>query len=88
MLLTTVGSMIISDDDRARGGCCLGNDMARRIGSLKKCAVVVGAIIVAATLTACQDYRNAFNPIQVLCPGDFDPAENRCVIQTHGNADP
>ena len=58
--------------------------MACAVGFLEKCVVAAGAIIAAATLTACQDYRNAFNPVQLLCPGAF----NRCVIQTHGNADP
>ncbi|HIN93027.1 MAG TPA: hypothetical protein EYM99_09430 [Alphaproteobacteria bacterium] len=62
--------------------------MACAVGFLEKCVVAAGAIIAAVTLTACQDYRNAFNPVQLLCPGDFDPTENRCVIQTHGNADP
>ena len=40
---------------------------------------------VAVLLNSCQDYRNMFNPIQLLCPGDFDAAENRCVVQTHGD---
>ena len=42
---------------------------------------------VAVLLESCQDYRNMFNPIQVLCPGDFDPAKNRCVGQTHGDGE-
>ena len=80
--------MIIRNDQRPWDCWGLGNGMAHRISFLEKCVVVIGAITVAVTFTACQDYRNAFNPVQLLCPGDFDPTENRCVIQTHGNADP
>lgn len=39
------------------------------------------AVSLAASLTACQDQRNDFNPVNVLCPGDFDPVTNKCVIR-------
>ena len=39
---------------------------------------------LTASLTACQDQRNEFNPVNVLCPGDFDPVSNECKIQTGG----
>ena len=81
------GSMIIRNDQRPRGCWGLGNGMAHRISFLEIRVVVIGAITVAVTFTACQDYRNAFNPVQLLCPGDFNPAENRCVIQTHSDVD-
>ena len=51
-------------------------------------AVMAGAIIVVAALPGCQDYRNAFNPVQLLCPGDFNPGENQCVIQTRDSVEP
>ena len=43
------------------------------------------AFSVAASLGACQDQRNEFNPVNVLCPGDFDPVTNKCVIPTGGD---
>lgn len=39
------------------------------------------AVSLAASLSACQDQRNDFNPVNVLCPGDFDPVTNKCVIR-------
>lgn len=39
------------------------------------------AVALAGPLTACQDQRNEFNPVNVLCPGDFDPVTNKCVIR-------
>ena len=36
----------------------------------------------AVLLAGCQDQRNEFNPIRVLCPGDFDPVTNQCNIPT------
>jgi hypothetical protein len=47
--------------------------------SISLAAVV--AVTLAASLTACQDQRNEFNPVNVLCPGDFDPVTNKCVIR-------
>jgi len=43
-------------------------------------------VALAATLAvaACQDQRNAFNPVRIVCPGDFDPATNTCRIDTGG----
>ena len=40
-------------------------------------AVLAG---IAGTLVACQEQRDAFNPIRLACPGDFDPASNTCRI--------
>ena len=40
------------------------------------------AFCLTASLSACQDQRNEFNPVNVLCPGDFDPVTNKCKIQT------
>ena len=65
-----------------------GKGMVHGIGFSAKDVAMAGAIIVVAVLTACQDYRDAFNPVQLLCPGDFDSGENKCVIQTRGNVDP
>ena len=42
----------------------------------------VYAVLLVALLSGCQDYRDAFNPIQILCPGDFDPVSNDCVVKT------
>jgi hypothetical protein len=43
-------------------------------------------VALAATLAvaACQDQRDAFNPVRIVCPGDFDPATNTCRIDTGG----
>ena len=43
-------------------------------------AVVAVLAGVAGTLAACQEQRDAFNPIRLTCPGDFDPASNTCRI--------
>jgi hypothetical protein len=43
------------------------------------------AVSLAASLSACQDQRNDFNPVNVLCPGDFDPVTNKCKIATGGD---
>ena len=40
------------------------------------------AVSLTASLSACQDQRNDFNPVNVLCPGDFDPVTNKCKIAT------
>lgn len=45
-------------------------------------AAIAVALACAAGLAACQDQRNEYNPVRVLCPGDFDPVSNRCVIDT------
>lgn len=55
--------------------------MSKRSMSL---AVAV-AICLASSLAACQDQRNEFNPVNVLCPGDFDPVTNKCKISTGGD---
>jgi len=47
-------------------------------------AAIAAALVAAAVLAGCQDQRNEFNPVNVLCPGDFDPVTNKCVIQTGG----
>ncbi len=44
---------------------------------LAAAAVLAG---VAGSLAACQAQRDAFNPIRLACPGDFDPASNMCRI--------
>jgi len=62
--------------------------MVFSIRSATNNAVIVGAIIVVAVFPGCQDYRNAFNPVQLLCPGDFSPGENQCVIQTRDSVEP
>lgn len=43
-------------------------------------------VALAATLAvaACQDQRDAFNPVRIVCPGDFDPVTNTCRIDTGG----
>ncbi len=38
--------------------------------------------IVALTLAACQDLRDDFNPVRLVCPGVFDPTTNKCVVHT------
>lgn len=43
---------------------------------------LVAAAVITAALAACQDRRNEFNPVKLLCPGDFDAETNKCVIQT------
>ncbi len=45
-------------------------------------AVVVS---LAASLGACQDQRVEFNPVNVLCPGDFVPVTQKCKISTGGD---
>ena len=45
---------------------------------------IVWAVLLVFLLSGCQDYRDAFNPIQILCPGDFDPVSNDCVVKTGG----
>lgn len=62
--------------------------MVLSIRSTTKNAVIIGAIIVVVVLPGCQDYRNAFNPVQLLCPGDFRPGENQCVIETRDSVEP
>ncbi len=47
-------------------------------------AAAVAAVLIAASLAACQDQRNEFNPVRMICPGEFDPQTNECVIQTGG----
>lgn len=42
----------------------------------------IAAVVITATLAACQAQRNEFNPVRMICPGDFDPQTNECVIQT------
>ena len=47
-------------------------------------AVAVVACL-AVSLAACQDQRDEFNPVNVLCPGDFDPVTQKCKISTGGD---
>lgn len=42
---------------------------------------------IALALLGCQEQRNDFNPVRVFCPGEFDPSDNRCRIETHGPED-
>lgn len=51
-------------------------------GALALARAVITAALITAALAACQDRRNEFNPIKLLCPGDFDADGNQCVIQT------
>jgi len=39
---------------------------------------------LAVGLGGCQDYRDVWNPMQILCPGDFDPIVDKCVVKTGG----
>ena len=43
-------------------------------------------VALAATLAvaACQDQRDASNPVCIVCPADFDPVTNTCRIDTGG----
>ncbi|HEX9646270.1 MAG TPA: hypothetical protein VGB88_02150 [Alphaproteobacteria bacterium] len=50
-----------------------------------RAAAVALALACAAVLSACQDQRNEFNPVRILCPGNFDARTNRCVIPTGRN---
>jgi len=53
--------------------------------SIKSMSLVVAvAVCLTTSLVACQDQRNDFNPVNVLCPGDFDPVTNKCKIATGG----
>ncbi len=45
------------------------------------------AVVLAGSLTACQDQRDEFNPVNILCPGDFDPATQKCIIPTGGGSE-
>jgi len=45
---------------------------------------IVCAVLLVSLLSGCQEYRDAFNPMQILCPGDFDPVSNECVVKTGG----
>lgn len=47
-------------------------------------AVCLGGLV---SLGGCQVQKNDFNPVRVLCPGDFDPVTNKCRIETHGPDD-
>lgn len=37
--------------------------------------------IAALALAACADLRDDFNPVRLICPGEFHPHTNKCVIQ-------
>ena len=52
------------------------------VPKLSRVTCFVYAVLLVALLSGCQDYRDAFNPIQILCPGDFDPVSNDCVVKT------
>ena len=43
---------------------------------------IVSVVALVFQLSGCQNYRDVFNPIQILCPGDFDPVSNDCVVKT------
>jgi len=45
---------------------------------------IAALCILAAGLAlgACSAQRDDFNPVRMMCPGDFDPSSNECVIQT------
>ena len=45
---------------------------------------VLVALAAPLAAAACQDQRGAFNPVRIVCPGDFDPATNTCRIDTGG----
>jgi hypothetical protein len=58
--------------------------MSNGLASFARIPSAVFALLLASPLTGCQDYRDAFNPMQILCPGDFDPVTNECVVKTGG----
>lgn len=58
--------------------------MAAMIKLIKPSVSLAGTLLLVAALTACQAYRDDYNPIKILCPGDFDPVTNKCVIPTGG----
>lgn len=58
--------------------------MAAMVYLLQTAVPAVGALLLVGALTACQAYRDDYNPIKILCPGDFDPVANKCVIPTGG----
>ena len=58
--------------------------MAAMINLLRTAVRAVGTLLLIAALTACLAYRDDYNPIKILCPGDFDPVANKCVIPTGG----
>ena len=45
---------------------------------------ILCVVLLVSPLIGCQDYRDAFNPMQILCLGDFDPVSNECVVKTGG----
>lgn len=49
-------------------------------GILRWLATVAVLAGIVGTLAACQEQRDAFNPVRLACPGDFDRASNTCRI--------
>ncbi len=47
---------------------------------LIRLAGLVGLAAVLAASAACQDQRDAFNPVRLICPGEFDPTTSTCRI--------
>ncbi len=45
-------------------------------------AAVTAILILGTTLAGCNLEKDEFNPIRLFCPGDFDPATNKCKIDT------
>jgi len=43
---------------------------------------LAGAIILVVALAGCSAEKDEYNPIRILCPGDFDPVTNKCKIDT------
>ena len=53
---------------------------------MTKCRQIVVAtaiaLFVGTALGACNAEKDEYNPIRLLCPGDFDPVTNKCKIDT------
>jgi hypothetical protein len=41
-------------------------------------------LVVAIAIAACQTAPDEFNPIKLLCPGEFDHRSNKCTVPTGG----
>jgi len=50
--------------------------------SIRLLSGLLGLTVMSAALSACQNQRNEFNPVRIMCPGDFDPVTNSCKIDT------
>ena len=55
-----------------------------RIIKCPRAWIVFFIVPLAFGLGGCQDHRDVWNPMQLLCPGDFDPIADKCVVKTGG----